>query len=867
MDLLERDAVLDDLHRLLREAGDGRGRLLFLGGEAGVGKTALLRQFTADARSTAIVMRGHCDALSTPQALGPLFDVAGTDPSLQRLLGGSTPRDLLFRGVLDRLTRGSRAVLLAIEDAHWADEATLDLLRFLGRRVETSRGFVIVTYRDDEVGPHHELRYVLGDLATTNAVLRCTLQPLTPDGVATLASGSGIDAAALYARTRGNPFFVTELLAAAGGIPVTVRDAVLARAGRLAPTTWTMLEAAAVIGSLIDPDLLHRVAETAVNDLEDALASGMLLDADGMLTFRHELAREAILSTISPSRRVALYARVLQTLETGVGAPRDPARLAHYAEEAGDRAAVLRYAQEAARRAAQFQAHREEADQYARALRFATALPSEERARLLEAHSYACYLTAQLDRAMTARAAALAIWNHLGDARKEGENRCHMANLLWAQARIADAEREAETAVALTRQLPAGPELAMAFGTLARLRATTRNADAAIFMGEKATALAERAGSTETLIDALMTVGEARLARGEIEAGQQLVELSMRLSTDAGLDGLTARAYISLGHGFAECGQSLTATRHFERGIRYCLERDLDLPRYHMTALLARCHFRLGNWDDANDQSASVLSGREVAPATRFIALLVAASLLTRRGSSGAEPLFDEALALARASGCISFLGPIHAARAEAQLLAGNVNGAMAEARAGYDFAVERRHTGYAAELAYWRWQAGDLVMPPLNITGPFARQIAGDWEGAAAVWDDLGCPYEAARARGEGSDEAALRAALATFDDLQARPAAARVRHRLRALGVRRVPRGPRPATRANRAGLTRREVEVLMLLARGRSNQDIATHLFLSPRTVENHVAAIFSKLGASTRADATAEAARLEIIPQSE
>ncbi|MBA3450408.1 MAG: AAA family ATPase [Chloroflexia bacterium] len=235
IELLERDAVLDDLRGFLREAWDGRGSLLFLGGEAGVGKTALLGVFAAQARSIAVVMRGQCDALSTPRALGPLFDVASADPSLERLLSGNAPRDHLFRGLLDRLRGGNRPVVLAIEDAHWADEATLDLLRFLGRRVDATRGFVIVTYRDDEVGPRHALRYVLGDLATTSAVHRREISPLTPDGVAALAAGSGIDASVLYARTRGNPFFVTEVLAAAADIPVTVSDAVLARASRLPP--------------------------------------------------------------------------------------------------------------------------------------------------------------------------------------------------------------------------------------------------------------------------------------------------------------------------------------------------------------------------------------------------------------------------------------------------------------------------------------------------------------------------------------------------------------------------------------------------------------------------------------------------------
>jgi DNA-binding CsgD family transcriptional regulator len=222
---------------------------------------------------------------------------------------------------------------------------------------------------------------------------------------------------------------------------------------------------------------------------------------------------------------------------------------------------------------------------------------------------------------------------------------------------------------------------------------------------------------------------------------------------------------------------------------------------------------------------------------------------------------------LASPSASLYRLGPIYAARAEAAWLAGNPAGAAVEARYAYDLAADHGQRWYAGELAYWRWKGGEISEPPSNIAEPFAWQIVGDWERAAAAWDELGCPYEAARARTEGSDETALLAALAVFDDLGARPAAALARGRLRALGVRGIPRGPRPATRANPAGLTRREVDVVTLLTRSYGNQEIADRLFLSPRTVENHIAAILSKLDVSTRADVAARAEQLEIIPQSE
>jgi DNA-binding CsgD family transcriptional regulator len=865
MDLLERDPILGELHRLLRQAHEGRGSLLLLSGEAGAGKTSLVRRLSEDVRSHAYVLLGQCDNLSTPRELGPIFDVADADPALQRLLRDNAPRDLLFRTVFARLTTGSRPVLLIIEDAQWADEATLDLLSYLGRRIASASALLIVTYRDEEMGVRHPLRRVLGDL-TTEAAHRLTVPPLTADAVATLAVGSGVDPESLYARTRGNPFFVTEILAAGSVIPATVRDAVLARAGRLGRGARTVLDAAAIIGTPIEFDLLGQVTDLDSADLHACLDHGMLRDDGRVLAFRHELAREVILTAISPNRRASLNAQVLQAMEAAPSAHHVPARLAQHAEEAGIRAAVLRHAPEAAQRAARLRAHREAADQYDRALRFADGLTPEERALLLEAHAYECYLTAQMDLAVASREAALENWLQIGNRRKEGENRCHLALLHWSDARMDDADREATAAVVILEALPPGRELAMAYATLARLRGTTLDDADAIALGTRAIALAESLDITETMADALITVGAATLSAAD-ERGREQLERGLQLAIGAGLDDLAARAHANLGFGYEEQYRFDLAARYFDAGIEFCAERDLEHFRLHMTAWLAHCQFFLGDWNQAQVLARAVLNSRNLAPVTRIVALLVEATIRVRRSQFGAEALLDEALLLASPSASLYRLGPIYAARAEAAWLAGNPAGAAVEARYAYDLAADHGQRWYAGELAYWRWKGGEISEPPSNIAEPFAWQIVGDWERAAAAWDELGCPYEAARARTEGSDATALLAALAVFDDLGARPAAALARGRLRALGVRGIPRGPQPATRANPAGLTRREVDVVTLLTRSYGNQEIADRLFLSPRTVENHIAAILSKLDVSTRADVAARAEQLEIIPQSE
>jgi len=279
LELQERELPLMALDGWLSESVNGGGRLVFIGGEAGVGKTALVDWFCRSAYGRARVLRGACDVLSTPRPLGPLLDFAASaGGELDRLLSRDAPRDRVFRAALSELNGGLTPTLAVVEDAHWADEATLDLLRFLGRRLEGVRAMLVVTYRDDEVGPHHPLRIVLGDLATSTATRRLDLLPLSERGIRALAGDAGsvgLEPTALHRLTGGNPFFATEVLAdvtaAPGAVPATVRDAVLARASRLPPAGRAALDAAAVIGSHIPADLLTDVAGSAAEGIPACL--------------------------------------------------------------------------------------------------------------------------------------------------------------------------------------------------------------------------------------------------------------------------------------------------------------------------------------------------------------------------------------------------------------------------------------------------------------------------------------------------------------------------------------------------------------------------------------------------------------------
>jgi predicted ATPase len=306
---------------------------------------------------------------------------------------------------------------------HWADEATLDLLIFLGRRIQRVPSMLVLTYRNDEIGLRHPLRLVLGDLATFAATRRIALPPLSEGAVRHLIGDRALDPAALHHQTGGNPFFVTETIASgASGIPSSVRDAVLARAARLSASGRAVLEAAAVIGLRIEPRLLAEVVGAESLAVDECMARGMLIAQGEALAFRHELARQTILESISPQQKLVLHRSVLERLKASPAAGHDLARLAHHAEAAGDQEAVRAYAPAAARQAAAVSAHREAAAQYKLALRFAGGLPPDDYALLLEAYAQECNITDQRPEGIAARREALELWRTIGNPLKQGEN-------------------------------------------------------------------------------------------------------------------------------------------------------------------------------------------------------------------------------------------------------------------------------------------------------------------------------------------------------------------------------------------------------------------------------------------------------------
>ena len=513
MRLLERESPLALLAAYAREARRGDGRLVLVAGETGVGKSALVEQFQCDLPD-ARWSWGACDGLFTPRPLGPLFDIADQlGGELLDLCGARAARDELFGALLRQVSEPGTLDVVVVEDVHWADEATVDLLRFLGRRIRNAAVLLLVTYREEDLAGTDPLRVALGDLARQRSSRRVVLAPLSAGAVRRLAGASGLDAAELYRLTGGNPFYVTEVLAAGmGEVPAAARDAVLARAAPLSGGARDVLEVAAQIGTRSELRLVESVAACLPPAVDEVLASGLLTGDGAWLRFRHEIARMAVEQAIAAHRRRSIHARILAALEAA--GSDDDAQLAFHAEGAGDGPAALRYATAAAHRAAELASHREAAAQFERALRFAAGTAPAMAAGLCDGLAREAVLLDRWQDAVDAGERALELWRRAGDRLREGATLCQLSRPMWRSCRGREATTAAEAAVAILEPLGPSSELAWAYARLAGQRMLDGQGDAAIELARRAQALAEPLHVPEVLSDALNTEGCAAADQG-----------------------------------------------------------------------------------------------------------------------------------------------------------------------------------------------------------------------------------------------------------------------------------------------------------------------------------------------------------------
>jgi DNA-binding CsgD family transcriptional regulator len=846
------------LSNALAHARAGRGRIVAIAAEAGAGKTALTERFAAAHADGVRVYWGACENLSTPEALLPLRDIARASGAAFEL---HSDHIRVFESLLRLLSQGAAPALLIIEDLHWADTATLDLIRFLGRRIARVRALILITYRDEEVDARSPVRAVLGE-APVGSVVRMTLEPLSLAAVTKLAAKAGRRAEQLYALTAGNPFLVTEALAVEGDVPTeAVRDSTLARASRLSEPARVVLEAVS---------LFPRHAETAVvadlvkggidTGLDDCVEKGMLSLDGALVQFRHELARRAIEASVPPSRRRTLHQKVVDVLKRRPDAR--ASEIAHHAERAGDCAALLKFAQLAGEEAARAGAPREAASHFAAMLQHRDQLQPDLVVETLERHGEQAYLTGSSDLAMISMTEAAELRRRANDTLKLGRDLTRLTRFAWMCARRAEAERFLDEAIAVLHTVPPGPELAWAYSHQSQLEMLASRMDSAIGWGERALKLAQQLGEKEIIVHALGNIGTAKADEGGLNGGPELQQ-SYDLAVAGHYHDHVERASCNLTCACYWRRDYPSALEFIERGVAYADALHLSHWEAYLRGWRAMVWLDQGDWNRAEEEAQEICSRSYAAEMYRFPALIALARLRIRRADQDADTPLEAARGLAAAVAepqravYIAML-----AAEEAWQLNEAATPAAREAasrlREVYTIAQQRNSRWVEEDAALWLYMLGEPLTRTADFASPYREHCEGRWESAAAVWRTLGRPYEEALALC-GGDEAAQRRSLEIFDFLGAAPAAARIRRQLRAGGSRAVPRGPIAGTRANAAGLTRRQVQVLGLVGEGLSNVEIARRLCISAKTAEHHVSAIMARLDVPTRQEAAA-AARL-------
>jgi DNA-binding CsgD family transcriptional regulator len=844
--LLERERELEVLRSAVREvAAGGQGAGFALTGDSGAGKSALVDAACADA-SGLRVLRTHCDPLFTPRPLGPFRDLA----QVRGLEDVGRRDDVLLPEVCEQVFEVLREqpTLLVVEDVHWVDAASVDVLRFLARRIETMPMLLLVTYRDNEIGPHHAARPLLGDLATSDGLSTLALAPLSVDAVKRLAHDTALDPARVHAVTGGNPFFVTQVVKEPDlPMPTSVRDAVLARVADVSPEDFEVLQLVATAPDRLDDRVLPRLG-VDLPTLRRLDATGLLTRTENGIVFRHELVRQAVESTIPPGGSSRLHAHLLDALERVE--PREPAVLTHHAVLARDSARAATYARAAAADAIRAGAHTEAGAFFEVALENLDHATPGERAELLLALSFQQYMTSRLAVAIENARATFPLWQEAGNDAGLADAHAAVAIYEYYNARRRQAEDHLDRAAAIATE--AGSRLAFGHARTSRAYLAYMRSDVGLTL--------DCLRQVDDVIDEQpedflelrrRVIDDANALVGGDDAARSRLFDHMEAARAHGFDELASTVYSNLANLDVEHGRYRAAERVLEESLPFTFERDIPICRHWQTGVRTRLQFVRGHWNAALEDAASVLDARGMPFATLW-PHLVTALVPLRRGDEAPLSEVDDAWALAeRLDEPLRRLAVL-AALAEVVWMTDRPDPRVT------DYAVSQLPAlgaapgaGWAAgNVAVWLRRLGLPTDLPVEVAEPFRLSLEGHHAEAASWWHLTGDPFAEAMAWADSPDPEERVRAVTQLDKLGAIGTADRLRVALRQEGLATVPQRPRESTRANPGGLTNRQLDVARLVARGLSNNEIAARLYISPKTADHHVSAILAKLDLPNR-----------------
>jgi len=854
--ILEREAELSRLAQLVDDVASSGGRVVLVRGEAGIGKSTLINQVLIDTSERAHTLLGACDDLLTPQPLGPIWDIARDETSLTDPLANGDRRAVM-EAVLDLLSRSLRPTILVLEDTQWADEATLDLIKFLGRRIARTKSLLVLTYRDAEVDADHALRQVIGELPSQN-IVRMPLARLSADAIGSMMHGRPFDVDEVLALTGGNPLFVTEVLASGmDAVPLSVRDAVMARAMKLSPESRAVLELVSVVPGGVEQDLVRKIVSPTDAQLAEIVRQGLLRVDSSTLTFPHDLQRRAIEGSLGPIERRELNGQVLAALDETA----DPARLVHHAREADDVDAIVTFAPRAAEAAMAIESTAEAVAHFRALEPYLDRMNVEQRADVVHDWGREEYYLDNAD-AVGIFDRAVCLRRDAGDEHALARTLTFAARVNRSFARPRESMDKASEAVEILERYGPSPDLAKSLSFRAFLEWIYSDEDEKILrLVDQALTIAEAVDDGEAMIPALYVKGNLIFSHGDL-SGMSLIEESYERAQQANDRWSQIMALITMAGMSGDIRDVARATDFAQRARDTAARYEIRTLELNSQSMYSEFLLWTGDWIAAEDTAAEILGSN---PTIETQAWRILGTIQARRGRKEARAAMLRMWEFALPVEGLTVLDTAAAGLAEYMWLTGDrdpdllrgLERVLAEG-------VAKGTPWPSGAFAFWMWKLGLLEECPEGTADFYGWIIKGEYHRSVEFWRDRGVPYEEGLALMHGTETESIEA-IRIFEDLGARATADRVRQTLIQQGVK-VPRGKSQTTRDHAAGLTARQAEVLDLLARGMTNTEMADELFVSHRTVENHVSAVLMKLDVPSREAAVAAALQQGIVDPS-
>ncbi|HKC35906.1 MAG TPA: LuxR C-terminal-related transcriptional regulator, partial [Chitinophagaceae bacterium] len=777
--------------------------------------------------------------------------------------GNVTDRVRLFSEFLLELKNKKQTTIIVFEDIHWADEATLDFIKFFARRITQIHCLFILTYRDNEIHSNHPLRNVLGQLPP-DSFTRLQLTSLSREAVEKLAQEKGWSGGDVYSISGGNPFYVTEILASySPGIPDNIKDSILSVYNRMDEKAKHIWQILSVFPTAFEIKYLEKMEPSYATAIENYLDLKILILDKGFIFFKHELYRKTIESSLSPLVRIALNKKILELFRKSFEANHEIERIIHHAKNANEYEMVVHYAPLAAKQAEGLGAHIEAARLYLTAIEYYQGDDKNILIQFYESYAYECYLTNQVKEAIIYAGKSLAIWQGKNDPEKAGNCMRFLSRLWWLDGNRKKAENFGEQAIEVLSSQPSSPVKAMAFSNMSQLKMLFDQSAECIAWGEKAIVIARELGDEETLSHALNNVGSVRMIiQSSKQKGIELLQQSLEIALKNSYHDHSGRAYTNLGSIAVRMKDWGFAKKILDEGIQYCEERDLDSWRSTMLSMKARLNLETGNWTEAYSIADNLLKNENQPTAVTINALAVVASIKMRTGDTDVLPLLLEAETKAFETMEMQRIIPSLVALLEYEWLTGKIFITKEDLDRTTGMIGQSINYIENNEFAFWLLKARKLHFPLGEMYEGYDVSSVIRVRKAAAFWGKLGCPYEQALVLFEGTDDD-KRKAIKIVHELGANTVYEKMKFEMRALGIKSIPRGIRKTTSSNPANLTERELDVLQLLKEGLQNKEIGAKLFISPKTVDHHISSIFFKLDVNTRAKAVQEAIHLAII----